>query len=314
MEILKPNGRPPELGFVPMPEGTGELAPSAAAAAEVARIHGAILSAKRFPRDEDRFLARLLATCRKPAFADQALYSFPRGGEDITGPSVVFAREALRLWGNATTSLEVLRDDANGRKIRGRAFDFETTLEVAYEDEFAKLVQRKRSGITQWVPADERDLRELTFRRGAILIRNAILGIIPEHFTDAAIAVVEETLRAPKDPGRDILRAVDAFQKVGVGKTELERFLGHAMESTSPEEIARLKKIYRSIADGNSTWQEYASSKPAATGAEASSPGAASSDGLPLRSPFQPKAASRTTAAPVEGEVPASADEPPIPD
>jgi len=322
MQAQKPSIRPPGLNVIPSLEGHGELSPSAVTAAEVARVHGAIVSARQFPRDEDRFLKRLLAICREATFADEALYSLPRGGKEITGPSVDFAREALRLWGNATTSLEVLRDDAKGRKIRGRAFDLETNLDISYEDEFAKLIQRKVNDVTQWVPADEREVRELTFRRGAILVRNAILGIIPGHYKDRAIAVVEETLQAPRENlARDVQRAINAFQRVGVSKAALESYLGHSAEATTTEEIAQLKKTYRSIADGASTWADYVRSKtPAATASsEGSSARAEEPSGtLKLKTPFQPRAAAAPAterpAPTVVGDLPLELDESPIPD
>jgi len=64
--------------------------------------------------------------------------------------------------------------------IRGFAIDLETNASTEYEDQFKRLVQRKgRDGETHWVQPDERDLRELIGRRGAILVRNAILSYTP---------------------------------------------------------------------------------------------------------------------------------------
>ncbi len=61
----------------------------------------------------------------------------------------------------------------------------DTTIKVTHvhdmeiDDTFRKKIQRKRDGQTVWVTPDERDLRELTNKRGAILERNCLLKLQP---------------------------------------------------------------------------------------------------------------------------------------
>ena len=67
--------------------------------------------ARRFPRSEQGAYAALLRSCGRTSFAEEASYSFPRGGSSVEGPSVRFAREAARVWGNIRYGLDILRDD-----------------------------------------------------------------------------------------------------------------------------------------------------------------------------------------------------------
>ena len=265
-----PNQRVEETGLATTTSSTTELAPTAAAAAQQHEVQSAIVIARRFPRDEDAAFAKLMRACGRSAFAAETEYTFPRGGQQVSGPSVTLAREAARVWGNIRYGLEIVREDVDSRQIRGWAWDLETNVKVAAEDEFRKLVQRKRDGKTVWVVPDERDLRELTNRRGAILIRNCILQLLPSDLIDDACRQSHETLKqeAGKDPDSARKRLILAFGAINVTPEMLQAYLGHPVGQCSPDEIAKLRTVYQSIRDGNSTWAEYSgeAGAPAANG------------------------------------------------
>lgn len=251
---------PSETALTPY-GAAGELAPTAAAAAAQFEIQSAIAIAKRFPRNEDQAFERLMKSAGRTSFADVAAYSFPRGGATVEGPSVNLAREAGRLWGNLRYGLEIVRDDEKSRQIRAFAWDLESNTKVTAEDEFAKLVQRKVRGTnrTEWIEPDERDLRELTNRRGAICLRNCLLQVLPDDLIEDALARCKETLRkgAQNDPDGARKKIILGFSELNVTPEMLEKRLGHPLAECSPAEIAELRTIYRSIADGNSRWSEY---------------------------------------------------------
>jgi hypothetical protein len=264
-------------------EQYGELQASAAAAKEQHEIQSAILIAKRFPRNEDQAFEKLMKACARPTFAEDAGYSFPRGNKFneetgrweknyVTGPSVNLAREAARVWQNIRYGLDVIREDGKSRLIRGWAWDVETNVKVSADDEFQKLIQRKqKGGQTQWVVPDERDLRELTNRRGAILIRNSILQLLPRDLIEDAQEKAKATVKdaAAKDPDAARKKLILSFSELNVTPEMLEAKLGHKLVECSPTEIADLRNIYRSIRDGNSTWAEYVATTEDANGAGA---------------------------------------------
>lgn len=245
-----------ETGLEARQEQSAELAPVAGAASVEAEVRAAITVALSFPRNEDRAFEKLMRACRRPAFAEDASYSFPRSGSDITGPSIYLAREAARVWGNIRHGLNVVADDEEARTIEAWAWDLETNTKVFAQDTFRKLVYRKKGG---WIKPDERDLRELTNRRGAVLKRNCILEILPADLIDDARNMAVETLRngAAADPEAARKRIIAAFSAMNITPEMLEQRLGHPLAQCSPAEIAELRQIYKSIADGNSTWSEY---------------------------------------------------------
>ncbi len=232
-------------------------------AARIAEIQASIIVAKKFPRNEDEAYRRLIRACNRPAFADEARYEYPRGKEKVTGPSVKLAREAARVWGNIEYGIEILEDGDDFVVIRAWAWDKETNSRVFADDEFQKRVQRKSDGGTYWkdVRDDERELRELINRRGAICVRNCILQLIPADFVEDAMAQVYKTLsdKASKDPDAERKAIVLGFSQLNISVEDLERYLTHPVAQCSPAEIAGLRSIYVSIRDGNSKWTDYVS-------------------------------------------------------
>lgn len=245
-----------------------ELSQTGAAAKEQHEIQSAIIIAKRFPRDEDACFQKLMKAASRPSFAEDAAYSFPRGDTDVTGPSVNLAREAARIWGNIRYGLYIVRDDDGSRLIRGWCWDVETNMKNEFDDDFKKLIQRKDKNTkeTKWIICDdERELRELTNRRGAILVRNAILQNLPKDLIEDALFQCRKTLEASAGDNPEGMRKrllVD-FGSINITVAQLEQKLGHPFAQSTPKEIAQLRSVCKSIQDGNTTWAEYIKEKDA---------------------------------------------------
>ena len=66
----------------------------------IAEAQGKLVIAKRFPRNEVDAYAKAMEACQRPTMAAKAFYSFPRGGQTVEGPTIRFAEELARCWGN----------------------------------------------------------------------------------------------------------------------------------------------------------------------------------------------------------------------
>lgn len=232
---------------------------------EQAEVQALIVSAKKFPRDEMQCYQRLLKSMTRRTMAENAEYKFPRGGKDITGPTVDLAREALRCWGNARSGLRIVSIDDEYAHVVGFAFDLEQNNYREAEDKFKILVQRKDKFTqkTEWVKPDERDLRELCNRRGAICERNAILKLLPPDLIEDAFQAARDTRLAAsrnelRDNKEDVLRrTLIKFDKLAVSKEMIEAWLGHEFNLITAEKFDELKIIGTSIAEGHSKREEH---------------------------------------------------------
>lgn len=217
------------------------------------------------PRNEARCLAAMLETCKMPAFAEKAEYRFPRGGKPITGASIHMAREAARAWGNIQCGFEIVSSDSGSMRILGWAWDVQNNTRTFGSDEFKRQHQRvnKATGETEWIEPDERDMRELLNRRASLVVRNAILNLIPVHAITAAREQCDATRNASSaeklkaDKKGTIAKLISAFAKIDVTVPMLERWLKHPLDSISAEERAELLQMWTSIDEGNSAIADY---------------------------------------------------------
>jgi hypothetical protein len=230
-----------------------------AAAREQSRIQAALVIAQRVPRDEGKCMKKIMRSCARPTFAEKARYVYPRGGTNIEGPSVQLAREAGRIWGNLDYGYTVADRTRDHTTVEGVCWDLESNARNTASVTFKNLIYRKGKG---WIEPDERDYRELTAKNGAIAVRNAILQVIPPDIVEEAMHAVRATIidaargTTKQDSKEATRRMVVAFRDLKVTPDMLEAKLGHPMDETTPEEIADLRAVYTSIADGHSKVSE----------------------------------------------------------
>lgn len=248
----------------------GELSVATQATEVYEEIRAAVFLAKQFPRNLDQCWQSLMQACQRKTLAQKAVYKFPRGGTNVTGPSVYLARVAAQCYGNIRFGLKVLRDDGDSLLIQGWAWDIEHNNRIEAEDRFQKLVQRKvksadgQAGTTQWVKPDERDLRELVFRRGAILIRNCLLQVMPFDLIEDAVAQAAKALKDNiKDPQGEKKHLLHDFADLGVTAEMLQDYVG-ATEWTA-ENIVDLTQVLTAIRDGQAKREEFFVLRPKAT-------------------------------------------------
>ena len=66
----------------------------------VAEVQSAMVVARMNPRNQVEAMDRILNACTRPSLAATAVYSYARGGTDITGPTIRLAETIAGAWGN----------------------------------------------------------------------------------------------------------------------------------------------------------------------------------------------------------------------
>lgn len=225
----------------------------------VSVIRASVEVAQCSPRDEARAADRMLSAMSRPRMAEAAEYSFPRGGSNVTGPTIKLAREVARCWGNMQHGVRIVARTEDEIHVEGWAWDLETNTRVSKESRFAPKIQRRVSGETRWVPAEERDLNELIAKKGAVLVRNAILELIPSDLVDSCLARAAQTLSGEDseslaaDRDGKIAATCAAFAQFGVTRAQIERQFG----DWTPETVTTLRKIFNALRDGVAKVDEF---------------------------------------------------------
>ena len=216
---------------------------------EVAEVHARLLAAKRFPRDENRVELSIRRLCSRIKFAEQARYSFPRGGDIITGETIRFAEGLAMAYGNIDFGYRELSRGAGHYEVEAFACDLEANTRVS------RVFTVKHSRDTKFGVKDvkdERDKYEVVAAAAQRRVRACILALIPGDTIDRALEICRKTEQ--KGDGRPfadrVREMVVAFDEVGVSVAMLEERLGHALGELSQEELLDLRPIYNSLKQG----------------------------------------------------------------
>jgi len=237
-------------GAKPKGQTLASVTEAMATTRQAQEVQAAMIIAKRFPRDEQQSADRILAACSRRTLAENALYSFPRGGSEVTGPSIRLAEAIAQSWGNMDNGYIEL-EQANGEsKVMAYAWDLETNTR---QSKVFTVPHRRDTSSGSKVLTDSRDIYELVANQASRRVRSCILSLIPGDVVDMAVKQCEATLRTNAEGvpiGVRIENMVKAFAEFEVTPEQLRGYIGKNVEAFDENDLIRLQKVYRSIKDG----------------------------------------------------------------
>lgn len=255
--------------------GTERAGHETAIVAQVrATIEAKHLMAVRFPRDWETVRVKLLQDCKRPGFAEAAIYRKPiGGGKHITGASIRFAEACFRYCGNLDQSTTLVHDDDKRRIVRVTVTDIESnasyttdvivekTVERSRPREGARVIGVRTNSRQEQVFIVEATEDELAIKQSAQVskaLRSAILRLVPADLVEDATAAIRKTksVADAKDPEAAKKSVVDAFAGFGIFPKDLEEYLGGPLASMSSSDIDKLREIYVAIKEKATSWRE----------------------------------------------------------
>ena len=259
--VEKAENRPAEATNMPGPtnlptdninQGTVAIEASRA----VAEAQGKLLIAKRFPRDEVAAYAKAIQACQRPTMAAKAFYAYPRAGQTVEGPTIRFAEELARCWGNIDYGIKELSQDNGKSELQAYAWDLETNAQSVQN--FTNPHQREVRGKMQSLTS-QRDIYENNANMATRRMRARILAILPAWFVEDCIAECKKTLAGQNDaPLIDrVKKMVVQFAKYGVSQEMIERRLKRKVESMTADDFTEYIGIFNAIKGGESKVAEW---------------------------------------------------------
>ncbi len=227
----------------------------------ITETQGAIIVAQRFPRDPVASMDRILQAFTRPKLAETALYSYARGGTDITGPSIRAAETIAQSWGNMQYGVRELEQRHGESTVEAFCWDVETNTRST-KIFTVKHIRDTRKGRV--FLEDQRDIYELIANQGARRLRACILQIIPGDVVEAAITQAETTLRSKIVITAELIESTLAkFAEIGVPRRAVEARIQRRIEAVTPGLLVQLGKIYNSVKDGMSAASDWFDLAPA---------------------------------------------------
>lgn len=230
----------------------------------IAEAQGKLVIAKRFPRDEVQAYAKAMEACQRPTMAEKAFYSFPRGNQTVEGPTIRFAEELARCWGNIDYGIKELSQDEGKSEMQAYAWDLETNAQSIqnFTNPHQREVGKKMQTLTSL-----RDIYENNANMATRRLRSRILAILPSWFVEDAIAECKKTLAGQNDlPLVDrVKKMVVQFAKLGVTQEQIEGRLKKKIDTMNTDDFVEYVGIYNAIKNGESKISEWFESQKVAS-------------------------------------------------
>lgn len=222
----------------------------------IAEAQSRYVMAKKFPRNETQAYARVAQACKRKGLADKAFYSYSRGGSTVSGPTIRFAEELARCWGNIEFGLRELSQDDGKSEMQAFAIDVETN--TVRSQNFTNPHMREVGGKAKKLTS-QRDIYEINANMGARRLRAQILAILPADLVDMAIFECKRTIAGNnEEPLIDRVRKmIIAFEKYGVSQKMIEARLKREAESMTSDDFVEYIGIYNALKEGVSKISDW---------------------------------------------------------
>ncbi|MFF0426887.1 hypothetical protein ACFYUJ_21045 [Streptomyces sp. NPDC004520] len=222
-----------------------------------AEVKAAVIIAQQAPRNLETARTEMQFACQQYPLAEKAFFSYRRGGDTITGPSIHLARELALIWGNVQHgTMELSRDTALGQsEILAYAWDLQRnsrSSQIFIAPHIRDTKQGKKS-LT-----DLRDVYENNANLGARRLREAIFAMLPAWYVAEAIEICRATLDAGNGQTLDarIEEAIEGYSRVGITLAQLEKKLGRPRDRWNESDTTELQVIFQSVQRGEMTRDE----------------------------------------------------------
>jgi hypothetical protein len=240
-------------GPAPLPEPENQLVPmSLAATLTKTEIEQQLAAAHNWPRSPARARDVMvsLATMDEQTAAE-CIYSVPRGGKQIRGPSIRFAEIVMSSWTNVRCAARVTFEDRIERFVEAECVFHDLESNVGYVARARRRIELKRGRKS----VDDDMVQIAGAAAISVARRNAILGAVPKPVWRRALEAVESVVKGDQKTlveRRDA--AISYFNKMGVQTERLLKALDVAhIDDISLENLVDLNGMRSALKNNEST-------------------------------------------------------------
>ncbi|MFF1282194.1 hypothetical protein [Streptomyces sp. NPDC058299] len=225
----------------------------------VAEVQAAVIVARQFPRNEAQAVTKMRTGFSQHSLAVRSFFRFPRGGKNVSGETIQFAKELARCWTNIHYGVhELRRDDAAGEsEMQAWAWDLETNERASTTFIVPHTRWSSENGGTRL--ADPRDVYENNSNNGARRLREMIFSVLPDWFREQAKEIATNTVekgQGNKPLAQRVADCIAHFEGLGVTVEQLEENRNRDSSKWTNLDLGQLQIISESIRRGEVTVDE----------------------------------------------------------
>ena len=222
---------------------------NAMAIREAQEVQAQMIIAQQFPRNEEVVVRRINNACMSVDLAKKAIYSYPRGGVSVEGPSIRLAEAIAQNYGNLDFGIIEVENREGESVVKAYCTDLETNTRSVKIFSVPHVRYSRAGGLKKLT--DPRDTYEVVANNGARRLRSCILAVIPGHITENAVNVCKDTLVSIYDK-TVFLAALDKIVEYGATQKMIETRFGKNVKSFTPQDAVKIMTISNSIESGMS--------------------------------------------------------------
>lgn len=222
---------------------------NAMAVRESQEVQAQMIIAQQFPRDTETVVRRINNACMSVDLAKKAIYSYPRGGISVEGPSIRLAEAIAQNYGNLDFGIVEVENRDGESVVKAYCTDLETNTRSVKVFSVPHARYSKAKGLTKLT--DPRDIYEMVANSGARRLRSCILAVIPGHITENAVNVCKDTLISKYDKPV-FIEALNKLVEYGATQKMIEGRFGKNVKSFTPQDAVKVMTIANSIESGMS--------------------------------------------------------------
>jgi hypothetical protein len=213
-------------------------------------VLAAIQVAQAVPRSIVAARAEMQESCTQLGLAQRAFYSYKRGGETISGPTIYLAQELARVWRNVQYGMKQLSvsEEAGESEIEAYAWDVQTN---SRNSTTVIVSHRQYTGATPKDLTSARDIYENNANVGARRMRSAIYRILPRWFTDEAEELCRRTLAQGKSGVRfdqRVENVIADFARASITERQLaDKVGGRPRTEWTTDDVVDLEILFRTL-------------------------------------------------------------------
>lgn len=217
-----------------------------------AEIDSQVATAKAYPRNIKQSISKAVEIATfSQNIAESCIYSIPRGGKTISGPSIRLAEIMISVWQNIHCSTRVVSN--NGKFISVEAIVIDRESNNVYAETIDRSIMTSaKNGKTP--STFSFDMQQTTAAAAAsIALRKAAFRLIPKQFVEI---VYEEAKKVAvggiNDLSKNLEKAIAAFERSGFTRNKiLDFFEVKSIEALTQENLAELIGIKNAIVQGD---------------------------------------------------------------
>lgn len=216
----------------------------------IAEVRGQIIIAQQFPRSVAQATADFMEACKSEEFALTAFYSVPNRG---SGPSIRFAEEAARCYGNFQYGHRELSRSEGKSEIEVYAWDVQKNNRSIRQITVMHIRDKKGANGGPVLLTDQTDIDNRVANVASKQMRGRILALLPKALVAEGVAMAKRTLAGDNEKpiAQRVSTMVQVFQKnFGVTAEMLATYIGHPLDNITIDELADLRGIAEALRDG----------------------------------------------------------------